>query len=57
LLLPGRPDLEAIRLPGGVQPDNVKIENVIPFEQILPKVDVFLTNGGFGAVNLAGSTF
>jgi uncharacterized membrane protein len=32
---------------------NVKIENVIPFEQILPKVDVFLTNGGFGAVNLA----
>jgi MGT family glycosyltransferase len=49
----GRPDLEAIRLPGGVQPNNVKIENFIPFEQILPKVDVFLTNGGFGAVNLA----
>jgi MGT family glycosyltransferase len=49
----GRPDLEAIRLPGGIKPDNVKIENFIPFEQILPKADVFVTNGGFGSVNLA----
>jgi MGT family glycosyltransferase len=49
----GRPDLEAIQLPGGVKPQNVKIENYIPFEQILPKVDVFVTNGGFGTVNLS----
>jgi len=49
----GRPDLEAISLPGDIKPDNVKIENFIPFEQILPKVDVFVTNGGFGSVNLA----
>lgn len=49
----GRPDLEAINLPGGVKPDNTKIENFIPFERILPKVDVFLTNGGYGSVNLA----
>jgi MGT family glycosyltransferase len=49
----GRPDLGAIRLPEGIKPDNVKIENFIPFEQILHKVDVFVTNGGFGSVNLA----
>jgi MGT family glycosyltransferase len=49
----GRPDLEAIRLPGGVKPQNAKIENYIPFEQILPRVDVFVTNGGFGSVNLS----
>jgi MGT family glycosyltransferase len=49
----GRPDLEAIRLPGGVKPENAKIENYIPFEQILPRVDVFVTNGGFGSVNLS----
>jgi MGT family glycosyltransferase len=49
----GRPDLETIRLPRSVKPENVKIENFIPFEQILPKVDVFVTNGGFGSVNLS----
>jgi MGT family glycosyltransferase len=49
----GRPDLESIRLPGGIRPENTKIENFIPFEQILPRVDVFVTNGGFGSVNLS----
>lgn len=49
----GRPDLEAIRMPGGVQPDNARIVDYIPFEQILPRVDVFVTNGGFGSVNLS----
>jgi MGT family glycosyltransferase len=49
----GRPDLDAIRLPGGVKPDNTQIENFIPFEQILSKIDVFVTNGGFGSVNLS----
>jgi MGT family glycosyltransferase len=49
----GRPDLEAIRLPGGSKPENTKIENFIPFERLLPKVNVFVTNGGFGSVNLA----
>jgi UDP-glucoronosyl and UDP-glucosyl transferase len=49
----GRPDLEAIRLPGGTKPDNTQIENFIPFEQILSKIDVFVTNGGFGSVNLS----
>ncbi|MBB6144032.1 MGT family glycosyltransferase [Silvibacterium bohemicum] len=49
----GRPDLEVIQLPGGVKPENVRIEHYIPFEQILPRVDVFVTNGGFGSVNLS----
>jgi MGT family glycosyltransferase len=49
----GLPDLEAIQLPGGVQPANTKIENFIPFDKIMPKVDVFVTNGGYGSVNLA----
>jgi UDP:flavonoid glycosyltransferase YjiC (YdhE family) len=40
-------------LPGSVKPDNTKIENFIPFEQLLLKVDVFVTNGGFGSVNLS----
>jgi MGT family glycosyltransferase len=49
----GRPDLEVIQLPGGVKPDNTKLENFIPFEQVLPKVDVFVTNGGYGALNMS----
>jgi MGT family glycosyltransferase len=49
----GRPDLDAIQLPSGVKPDNTKIEAFVPFDQLLPKVDVFVTNGGYGSVNLA----
>ncbi len=53
LVAAGRPDLEVIKLPGNTKPHNTEIENFIPFEQILPRVDVFVTNGGFGSVNLA----
>jgi len=49
----GRPDLEAIQLPGGVKPANTKIESFIQFDKIMPKADVFVTNGGYGSVNLA----
>ena len=35
------------------QPSNARIERYIPFEAILPYVDVFVTNGGFGGVQLA----
>jgi UDP:flavonoid glycosyltransferase YjiC (YdhE family) len=34
-------------------PLNAKVTSFIPFVEILPKVDVFVTNGGFGAVNQA----
>ena len=34
-------------------PSNAIATSYIPFQQILPKVDVFVTNGGYGAVNQA----
>lgn len=44
----GRGDTKAISAP-----DNVRVASFIPFDRILPKVDVFITNGGYGAVNHA----
>jgi hypothetical protein len=49
----GRSDLEVISLPQGRTPDNAKIVSFMLFEHILPKMDVFVTNGGFGPLNLA----
>ena len=34
-------------------PANARVEQFIPFSEILPKVDVFVTNGGYGAVQQA----
>ncbi|HTD55678.1 MAG TPA: glycosyltransferase [Silvibacterium sp.] len=34
-------------------PSNARLTSFIPFVDILPKVDVFVTNGGYGAVNQA----
>jgi UDP:flavonoid glycosyltransferase YjiC (YdhE family) len=45
----GRP-IEAI--PGPI-PGNARLASYLPFEWMLPKVDVFVTNGGYGSVNLA----
>jgi MGT family glycosyltransferase len=47
----GRP-VDAI--PGPI-PDNARVASYLPFEWILPKTDVFLTNGGYGSVNQAMS--
>jgi UDP:flavonoid glycosyltransferase YjiC (YdhE family) len=47
----GRP-IEAI--PGPI-PDNARLASYLPFEWVLPKVDVFVTNGGYGSVNQAMS--
>jgi UDP:flavonoid glycosyltransferase YjiC (YdhE family) len=47
----GRP-IDAI--PGPI-PDNARLSQYLPFEWILPKVDVFVTNGGYGSVNQAMS--
>jgi MGT family glycosyltransferase len=47
----GRP-VEAI--PGPI-PANARVAQYLPFEWILPKVDVFVTNGGYGSVNQAMS--
>lgn len=45
----GRP-IEAI--PGPV-PDNARVGSYLPFEWLLPRVDLFVTNGGYGSVNQA----
>jgi MGT family glycosyltransferase len=47
----GRP-VDAI--PGPI-PDNARVASYLPFEWILPKTDVFITNGGYGSVNQAMS--
>ena len=47
----GRP-VEAI--PGAI-PSNARIASYLPFEWLLPRVDVLVTNGGYGSVNQAMS--
>lgn len=44
----GRSDTQAISAPA-----NARIASFIPFDRLLPNVDVFITNGGYGAVNHA----
>ena len=36
-----------------IAPTNAKVEAFVPFVRILPKVDVLITNGGYGAVQQA----
>jgi UDP:flavonoid glycosyltransferase YjiC (YdhE family) len=47
----GRP-VDAI---SGPIPANARLASYLPFEWILPKTDVFVTNGGYGSVNQAVS--
>ncbi len=44
----GRSDTETLNVP-----ENARVASFIPFDKILPKVDVLVTNGGYGAVNHA----
>jgi MGT family glycosyltransferase len=37
----------------GPLPGNARVERRIPFDQLMPHVDVFVTNGGYGGVQLA----
>jgi MGT family glycosyltransferase len=41
-------------IPGPI-PANARLASYLPFEWVLPKVDVFVTNGGYGSVNQAMS--
>jgi MGT family glycosyltransferase len=41
-------------IPGPV-PANARVSSYLPFEWLLPKVDVMVTNGGYGSVNQAMS--
>lgn len=45
----GRPDGYL----AGPIPSNAIVTEYVPFTELLPRVDVFVTNGGYGAVNLA----
>jgi UDP:flavonoid glycosyltransferase YjiC (YdhE family) len=45
----GRP-VSAVR---GLLPANARLARYLPFEWLLPKVDVFVTNAGYGGVNQA----
>src|SRR3982075_686331 len=47
----GRP-IDAI--PGPI-PSNARLATFLPFDWVLPKADVFVTNGGYGSVNQAMS--
>jgi UDP:flavonoid glycosyltransferase YjiC (YdhE family) len=59
--LADRPDLLVIVTTGGpsfdaipgVVPGNARLATYLPFDRVLPKVDVLVTNGGYGTVNLA----
>jgi UDP:flavonoid glycosyltransferase YjiC (YdhE family) len=44
----GRPDTDLL-----VVPSDARVESFVPFDRLLPKVDVFVTNGGYGAVHQA----
>ncbi len=43
-------DPAALKLP---VPSNVRMEKFIPFDQLMPHVDVMITNGGYGGVTFA----
>ena len=47
----GRP-IDAI--PGPL-PSNARVSSFLPFEWLLPKIDLLVTNGGYGSVNQAMS--
>jgi UDP:flavonoid glycosyltransferase YjiC (YdhE family) len=38
---------------GHVLPANVRVEAFVPFKPLLPHVDAYVTNGGFGGVQFA----
>lgn len=59
--LADRPDILVVITAGGRAakalpaplPANVRTADYLPFDWLLPKVDVFVTNGGYGSVNQA----
>jgi MGT family glycosyltransferase len=61
--LANEPDVLVVATAGGrpveaipcVVPSNARIASYLPFEWLLPRVDVLVTNGGYGSVNQAMS--
>ncbi len=40
-------------LPAATRPANVRVERFVPFVELLPYVDVMVTNGGYGGVSMS----
>lgn len=49
----GRPVQALLDELGGRQPGNVRVAEFLPYDQLLPRTDVMVTNGGFGGVQCA----
>ena len=49
----GRPVEQLIEQHGGPLPANVRVASFLPYDQLLPRTDVMVTNGGFGGVQQA----
>lgn len=49
----GRPVPQLAEQYGGPLPDNVRVASFLPYEQLLPRTDLMVTNGGFGGVHQA----
>jgi UDP:flavonoid glycosyltransferase YjiC (YdhE family) len=49
----GRPVEQLAQQYGGPLPGNVRVATFLPYEQLLPRTDVMVTNGGFGGVQQA----
>lgn len=49
----GRPVEDVVRAMGGRLPANARVEEYVPYDELLPKTAVFVTNGGFGGVQRA----
>lgn len=49
----GRPVEDVVRAMGGQLPANARVEEYVPYDELLPKTAVFVTNGGFGGVQRA----
>ncbi|SNT54972.1 glycosyltransferase, MGT family [Asanoa hainanensis] len=44
---------ERVRRELGVVPDNLRLAGFVPFDRLLPRTDVLVTNGGYGGVQAA----
>ncbi|CAD5989600.1 nucleotide disphospho-sugar-binding domain-containing protein [Agreia sp. COWG] len=49
----GRPIADVVTAMGGRLPSNARVAQFLPYDELLPLCDVFVTNGGFGGVQRA----
>lgn len=49
----GRPLEQLVEQHGGPLPENVRVASFLPYDELLPRTSVMVTNGGFGGVQQA----